>query len=431
MGHLTGKDIYRKVGSKIDNLNTRAPWNNSLQEIVKELYSEEEATLLVQMPYSLSTANRIAKIINYELKKTLGILENMADKGLVIDLYHSHQYYYMPSPVMIGIFEFTMMRTDHHRIKHRAELFNSYLSNSDDYYRANFSKNHKVSIARALPHTGTVTPEDNVEILSYEKAEAIVSSHDKFAIGSCACRHEKLHANQKNCDTPLDTCSSFGYAADYLIRHGLGREVSRDEMSANLERCKNLGLVFSADNVQRNVSFICCCCSCCCNLLQGINKYGYPNTVVTSTFIASVDKNKCTGCGKCAKKCPINAIAMIKEGPNPLAEINKEICLGCGVCSLKCPNASLKLKKRQQQVIHPETIFERIILSSLERNSLQNLIFDNPQSVTHKVMRGFIGGFLGLPPVKKTLMSNLFRSRFLSLLATGTGLQGNKFLTKL
>ncbi len=431
MGHLIGKDIYRKVGSKIDNLNTRAPWNDSLGNIVKELYSEEEANLLVQMPYSLSTADRIAKVTNYELKKALGILENMANKGLVIDLYHNHQYHYMPSPVMIGIFEFTMMRTDHHGIKHRAELFNEYLSNSDEYYRANFNKNHKVSIARALPHSGTVAPEDNVEILSYEKAEAIVASHDKFAIGTCACRHEKLHANQKKCDTPLETCSSFGYAADYLIRHGLGREVSREEMSANLERCKDLGLVFTADNVQRNVSFICCCCSCCCNLLQGINKYGYPNTVVTSTFIATVDNNKCTGCGKCAKECPINAITMIKEGPNPLAEINKEICLGCGVCSLKCPNDSLKLKKRQQQVIHPETIFERIILSSLERNSLQNLIFDNPQSITHKVMRGFIGGFLGLPPVKKTLMSNLFRSRFLSLLAAGTGLQGNKFLTKL
>jgi len=37
MGHLVGKDIYRKLGKKIDNRTLRAPWNDTLFAIVKEI----------------------------------------------------------------------------------------------------------------------------------------------------------------------------------------------------------------------------------------------------------------------------------------------------------------------------------------------------------------------------------------------------------
>ena len=55
---------------------------------------------------------------------------------------------------------------------------------------------------------------------------------------------------------------------------------------------------------------------------------------------------------------------------------------------------------------------------------------------THEVrfqkhMRGFVGGFLKLPSVKKALMSDMLRSRFLSALRTATGLQGKAWLTEM
>ena len=42
MGHFIGKGIIRKLGRKIDGLEIRAPWNDQLHELLKELYSEEE-----------------------------------------------------------------------------------------------------------------------------------------------------------------------------------------------------------------------------------------------------------------------------------------------------------------------------------------------------------------------------------------------------
>lgn len=45
MGHTNGKDIYRNLGKKIDNLTIRAPWSEALCSILKELYSTEEADI--------------------------------------------------------------------------------------------------------------------------------------------------------------------------------------------------------------------------------------------------------------------------------------------------------------------------------------------------------------------------------------------------
>ena len=416
MGHLVGKDIYRKLGKKLDGLTVRTPWNDTLHAMLRELYSEVEADIIVKMPYGLASVGKIARVTGYEESVLQPHLDRLADKGLLVDVWVRDRYRYVISPMVIGIFEFTMMRTgDGVDSEKCARLFKEYLVDSSAFWDANFSKGQQTSLMRAIPHEQTM--EDYMEVLDYEKAAEIIQSNSKFSIGLCSCRHEKLHTGDKHCDVPLETCSTFGSGAEYLIRHNLAKEVSKAEMLENLARSREMGLVINADNVQKNVGFMCHCCGCCCNALLGISKHGYEHAVMTSSYIARVNEDTCTGCSLCETACPVNAISMAPLADNPKrkkAVIDQSLCLGCGVCVLKCRPESVKLKKREQRVIHPEDTFERIMMQCLEQGTLQNFIFSNPSDFSHKFMRGFVGGFLKLPPIKRALMSDTLKSRFLS-----------------
>jgi ferredoxin len=435
MGHLVSKEVYLALGEKIDNLGTRTPRNDTLYEILKELYTPEEADVVARMPYGLSDLDRVSRITRYEPVRLKKILEGLANKGLIMDICINEEYRYMPSPMVIGIFEFTMMRTRGQLdYKKWARLFHDYLNG--DFYSANYGDGQMVSIMRSIPYEESIVKSEYTEILDYEKISAIIAAHDTFAIGICSCRHEKQHAGLKKCDTPLYTCSSFGYAADYWIRNKLAKKVSRSEMLETIARSKELGLAFCGDNVKNNVTFICHCCKCCCNALAGISKYGYANTVVTSNYISSLYEEKCTGCGRCAMACPIDAIEL-RPSETPRSKrtmtpvIDKTYCLGCGVCAKSCPKDALKLTRRKSRVLHPENVFEKVILRNLERGSLQYQIFDNPESVTQKFMRGFIGGFLRLPPVKQALIGDRLRSRFLEIMKKGAEMQGKGWAVKM
>ena len=361
------------------------------------------------------------------------ILDGLTDKGLVMDLWTNEEYHYVPSPMVVGIFEFTMMRMGPNaNSKEWAKLLHEYMDVDPSFMSANLGKGEQLFNIRTMPHEEALPPSEFFEVLDYEKASALIANNDKFAIGLCSCRHKKLHAGEKTCDVPLEKCSQFGYAADFMIRHNLSREVSRSEMEDNFASSREMGLVLGADNVQKNIKFVCHCCKCCCGPLLGISKYGYPNAIVTSTYIAGISDETCVGCGKCAKACPINAIAMATaENPERKrkqdAKVNTSICIGCGVCALKCPTKACILTKRKQRVIHPETTFERLMLQCLEKGTLQNQIFADPQSINEKFMRAFVGGFLRLPPVKKALMSDKLRSKFLAAMKDGVKKQGKEW----
>jgi ferredoxin len=421
MAHAIAKDIYRKLGKKIDNLEMRAPWNEAFYEILKELYTPDEAEVLIGMPYGLANFERVASCVKMDPTRLQATLETMCEKGLVVDISIKDKYLYMTAPLVVGIFEMTMMRTRGDlRSAEWARLFDNYMQ-TNAFYAANFANGQRVSVMRTVPHEEAVGQAEWVEILDYEKASAIVENANRLAVGLCSCRHEKFHLGEKSCKVPLDTCMSFDLNADLLIRHGMAKEVSRSEMLENVARSKEFKLVLTADNVQKDVGFMCQCCGCCCNLMLGISQHGYPNTVVTSTYISQIDISKCTGCEKCARACPIHAIEMVpivnpptKKPKDP--RLDETICLGCGVCALSCNEDAVRLVKREQRVLHPETTIERIILQCLERGTLQNQMFTDPHSISQQFLRGFVGAFLRLPPVKKALMSDQLRSRFLSTL---------------
>lgn len=433
MGHLgSGSPIYEKLGSKLNNLTSGCPWNENLSAIVRELYSEEDADVILKMPYFLSNLERIAKTTGYERERLRKILDGLVERGLVIDLLVNGESHYMTSPIILGFFEFTMMRraepADH---KRWAKLFESYLSDGT-FYRQFLGS--QVGILRALPHEGTLQEDPHVEILNYELAEGIIHESSRFAVEPCSCRHERFHLGEKSCKVPIEHCTTIGTFADSIIRNGFGREISRTEMKELCVESKELGLVLCADNVKNRVNYICHCCGCCCNLLRGLNRYGHTNLIVSSNFAPQVADDKCNGCARCVRACPVHAIEMssetqVRSRQRPTVDI--ATCLGCGVCATSCNQEALKLAPRARRSLVPETTFHRLILQHIESGKLQFQLFDNPNAVTHQVMRAFLGGFLRLPLVKRAMLSKSLGSVFFSAVGKVAALQGRGWVRDL
>jgi Pyruvate/2-oxoacid:ferredoxin oxidoreductase delta subunit len=427
MGHLTAKDPFTHLGRRLESLSLRAPYTVTLRSILEELYTEREARIVASMPATLSSLKQLERLTRIAASELELILEGLCSKGLVIDLWFEGalQRLYTPSPFVIGIFEFTMMRAasdaDHRR---RARLFQEYWAT---FVEANYGDGQQVALLRTLPHEAAVAAAGSVEILDYERASYLVARAERFAVGICSCRHEKLHLGNKSCDVPLESCTALDRSADYLVRRGLAREISRTEMQKLIDRSREIGLVMNADNVRKSVGYICHCCTCCCNMLRGITELGYPNVIVSSTLAATVDDTRCAGCGKCQQHCPVAAIdvppTMAHGQRRHTALVREQDCLGCGLCVSHCSRHALSLVPRRRRVLHPESTFERVLLTALERGTLEQLVFDNPNSRGHAFIRAFLGGFLRLVPVKQAIVSDRFRSVFLSKmkrLADGT-----------
>lgn len=435
MGHLAAKEMYERLEKKVDGLHVRAPIDDNFAQLLKELYSLEEAEVVVKMPYVFSNLDRISKITKIDQARLKNILDKLCAKGLVMDIFLKGEFRYMPSPLFVGIFEFTMMRTQGDLdFKSWAKRFHDYMDDGAVYH-ANFNGDTKTSIARAIPHEEALG--NHIEILDYEKVSHVLDEAGRYAVGLCSCRHKAEHNGGRNCDTPMSTCSTLGAGADYMIRNNMAAEVSKSEMLDIFQRSRDLGLIFSADNVQKRLMFICHCCGCCCAIMAGLNHHGITSTLVTSSYIARIDMELCNGCGQCARACHVNALTMEKSTDAPLKKngkipmLDESFCVGCGVCALKCPTGALTLEKRKKRVIHPKTTFERVILQCLERGTLQNQIFDNPESITQNVLKNIVGGFLKMPAVKRALMSDVLRSTFLMAMNSGVRFLGKGYLHEL
>jgi len=60
-----------------------------------------------------------------------------------------------------------------------------------------------------------------------------------------------------------------------------------------------------------------------------------------------VDEKRCTYCGKCARFCSYNAIAIVKEK----VLFFPELCHNCGGCTIVCPEKAIREVKRPKGVI--------------------------------------------------------------------------------
>ena len=388
-----------------------------MYKILSILFNKKEAELVSQLPIKPFTVNTASRIWKLNKTNTEKILDELTGRAILLDSEHNGIKKYVLPPPMAGFFEFSLMRTRQDLDqKLLSELFYQYL-NVEEGFVKDLLLGSETFLGRTFVQEEALSSDNLISILDYEKASYIINTASHIGISVCYCRHKMKHLG-KACAAPLDICMTFNNVAKSLIKHNYARKVEALECMDFLHKAYEYNLVQCGENVKNNVSFICNCCSCCCEFLVAAKRFGMLHPVQTTSFIPTTDDNTCTGCGKCIRACPVNAIEWSSnhKGTNSKTKkvkINEEICLGCGICVRACPNKSIALERRKEQVITPVNSVHRIVLMAIEKGKLQELIFDNQAFSSHRAMAAILGAILKLPPIKQMMASNQMKSKYL------------------
>ena len=424
MGHLTTKDAYKSLEERINWFTQGAPPTETLYKILQVLYTEKEAQMVSLLPVRPFTLKKAAKIWGMSELQAEKILDQLCDKALLVDSEYRGQRQFVMPPPMAGFIEFALMRTrgDIDQ-KYLSELYYQYMNVEEDFVKDLFFAT-ETRLGRVFVQEPVLTNDKTNYILDYERATHIIEEAEYIGLGMCYCRHKALHAGHPcEINAPMDVCLTFGNVARSISEHGdYARLISKEEAKEVLQLSYESNLVQIGENVREHPSFICNCCGCCCEALQAARKFSPMQPVATTNYIPVIDKDKCVGCGKCAKVCPIFAMKMeeneIGESgqKKKYAVLDPEICLGCGVCARNCPTGAIQLERRPVQIITPVNSTHRFVVQAIEKGTLQNLIFDNQAFANHRAMAAVFKVILDLPPLKQALASKQFKSVYLDRL---------------
>ena len=417
MSHIVHASAYQQLVERLNRFPQGAPPSELLFKILKILFSEKDARLVSLTPIRPFTVKKIAAIWKMSEKDSRLALDDLAGRGLLIDLESEGEPLYVLPPPMAGFIEFSLMRirTDIDQ-KKLSELLHQYLNVEEDFIKTLFTTG-ETQLGRIFVQEPALPSDNAVRVFDYERASEVITSARHIGIGICYCRHKMQHLG-KACAAPQNICMSFNSAAYSLIKHGIVRRVDKAECLDLLQQAYGNNLVQFGENVRRKVGFICNCCGCCCEALLAVKRFGALHPVHTTNFIPNIREESCIGCGKCAQACPVNALELATgTGPKKKkALLNPDICLGCGVCVRNCPKHCIELIERSERVITPINSAHRIVLMAIERGTLQHLVFDNQAHLNYRVMAAILGVILKLPPVKQIMASSQMKSRYLEKL---------------
>ena len=272
-----------------------------------EVCTEEQAGVALlcsgMMP---QTCEEIAAGAGVDPETIRHILEEDAEIGLLISFEHNNIKRYLRPPLIPGVIE-NLLLSKRTRSKLVAQYFEEYNLRIDTKNTPNFAMGR--GFLRTIPVKESI--EVDTRIASYEEVKTYIEAAKSFSVADCACR-TGARLLGKGCEhTHVDTCIQLGDGADYLVRTGRARRVTKEEALDILKDMERNGLVHQIWNQlgANKSTFICNCCGCSCTSLKALNLMNLPDAN-RSNYVAKIDPEKCVGCGACVEDCNVNALAL-------------------------------------------------------------------------------------------------------------------------
>jgi NADPH-dependent glutamate synthase beta subunit-like oxidoreductase/Na+-translocating ferredoxin:NAD+ oxidoreductase RNF subunit RnfB len=181
-----------------------------------------------------------------------------------------------------------------------------------------------VGLMRVIPIEQAIDGE--TRRASYEEVSKYLNENNVFTVSDCSCRTARKVMGEGCGHLAEEMCIQMGHAAEYYIRTGRGRQITREEAFEIIKRAEENGLMHQIPNLDGSgkTHAICNCCGCSCLALRSASMYKNVD-MVRSNYVAHVDKEKCVACGECVVNCPVNAVKLGQKlcsiKPLPIKEI--------------------------------------------------------------------------------------------------------------
>lgn len=147
--------------------------------------------------------------------------------------------------------------------------------------------------------------------LSYEEVSYHLNEASIFSVSDCSCRTSREAMDEGCGHLKEEMCIQLDHAAEYYIKTGRGREITREEAFEIIKRAEDNGLMHSVPNLDTpgHTHAICNCCGCGCYAMRLANEF-INNDIVRSNYKSVIDESKCVACGECVDVCPTNALRL-------------------------------------------------------------------------------------------------------------------------
>ena len=290
----------------MNHIDENAPEYYALECVV----SDEQADVALQLGLRKErTAEYVAQKCGKSLEETREILMELAQIG-VCKVYHNEagEEVFLVQIFAPGILE--MMVNNDEQVKAHPQIGKAF----EEYTRLRIS-----GIAPNLPMgTGMmrVIPIEtaisaDTQSVPYEHLSYYLDKYDTFSVSDCSCRKSRRILGQGCGHLEHEMCIQMGTGAEYYIRTGRARQITRQEAEEILRKAEENGLMHQIPNIEGlgESAAICNCCACSCFAMRVATMFRSPDAI-RSNYVSQVDKEKCVACGQCVENCPTNALRL-------------------------------------------------------------------------------------------------------------------------
>ena len=166
-----------------------------------------------------------------------------------------------------------------------------------------------MAMMRVIPIESALVGVDGVE--PWEKLSSYLDKYDTFSVSDCSCRASRRHIDEGCGHLETEMCIQMGSGAEYYIKTGRAREITREEAKEIIHNAEQLGLMHEMPHTEQlgEAFAICNCCGCSCFSMRIASMFKTPDAI-RSNYTAKVNPENCVACGQCVENCPVNAIQL-------------------------------------------------------------------------------------------------------------------------